>query len=76
MTDCAYTSISNVAYPRPITYHEACSAYSYTDDARARHDELTGRSALADARATLWARGGYDPAKHGTTEHEPLTAAE
>ena len=29
------------ATPRPTTYHEASSAYRYTDDARKRHDQLT-----------------------------------
>jgi hypothetical protein len=39
-------------------------------------DVRSGCSALADARATLGARGEYDPAKHGTGGDEPLTAAE
>jgi hypothetical protein len=65
-----------MATPRPTTYHEASSAYSYTGDARRRHDELTQRDALARARAALRARGELDPARHGAEEHEPLSASE
>jgi hypothetical protein len=62
--------------PRPTTYHEASSVYSYSGDARARHDELTGRHLLAISRAQLIAEGTYDPARHGAEVHEPLTVAE
>jgi hypothetical protein len=65
-----------IAAPRPTTYHEAASAYGYTIHARERHDELTMRRALADARLALIARGEYDPAKHGTEEYEPLSVEE
>jgi hypothetical protein len=61
---------------RPTTYHEASNAYSYSGDARARHDELTDRHHLAEARAKLIARGEYDPARHGAEEHQPLTITE
>ena len=64
------------ATPQPTTYHEASSAYRYTGDARERHDQLTQRDALARAKATLIARDEYDPAKHGTEEHEPLSVDE
>jgi hypothetical protein len=64
------------ATPRPTTYHEASSAYRYTGDAQERHHQLTQRDALARAKATLKARGEYDPAKHGTEEHEPLSVDE
>jgi hypothetical protein len=68
--------IQQMAGPPPTTYYEASSVYPYTGDARERHDELTHRSILAQARATLIARGEYDPAEHGTQEHEPLTVDE
>jgi hypothetical protein len=64
------------ATPPPTTYHEASSAYRYTGDAQQRHDQLTQRDALARAKATLIARGEYDPARHGTEEHEPLSVDE
>jgi len=64
------------ATPRPVTYHEASSAYRYTGDAQERHHQLTQRDALARAKATLKARGEYDPARHGTAEHEPLSVDE
>jgi hypothetical protein len=64
------------AAPQPTTYHQASSAYPYTGDARERHDELIQRRILAQARATLIARGEYDPARHGTEEHEPLSVDE
>ena len=64
------------ATPRPTTYHEASSAYRYTGDAQERHHQLTQRDALARAKATLIARGEYDPARHGTEEHEPLSVDE
>ena len=62
--------------PRPTAYHEASSVYSYSGDAQARHDELTGHQLLAIARARLVAEGTYDPARHGAEAHEPLTVAE
>jgi hypothetical protein len=61
---------------RPTTYHEASSTYSYSGDARERHDELTQRELLARSYATLRARGEYDPAEHGTGDTGPLTLAE
>jgi hypothetical protein len=64
------------ATPRPTTYHDASSAYRYTGDAQERHHQLTQRDALARAKATLKARGEYDPARHGTEEHEPLSVDE
>jgi hypothetical protein len=64
------------ATPRPTTYHEASSTYRYTGDAQERHHQLTQRDALARAKATLKARGEYDPAKHGAEEHEPLSVDE
>ena len=70
------SALQQTAAPRPVTYHEASSAYRYTGDARERHDQLTQRDALARAKATLRARGEYDPAKHGTEEHEPLSVDE
>lgn len=72
----AQTEDHEVATPRPVTYDQAASAYGYTIHARERHDELTMRRALADARAALIARSEYDPAQHGTEDHEPLTVEE
>ena len=60
---------------RPTTYHAASAAYSYTGDARARHDELAQREQLARAYATLKTRGEYDPGKHGSGDTEALTLA-
>jgi hypothetical protein len=68
--------IQQAAALRPTTYHEASSAYRYAGDAQKRHDQLTQQDALARAKATLRARGEYDPAKHGTEEHEPLSVDE
>jgi hypothetical protein len=68
--------IQQMATPRPVTYYEASSTYRYSGDARERHDQLTHRAVMARARATLIARGDYDPAKHGTKEHEPLSVDE
>jgi hypothetical protein len=63
--------------PRPITYHQASQRYGPGAlAARERYDELSGRHHLVRAYATLCARGEYDPAKHGTGDTEPLTAAE
>jgi hypothetical protein len=70
------SELQQIAALRPTTYHEASSAYRYTGDAQKRHDELTQRAALARARATLIARGEYDPARHGTGKHEPLNVEE
>jgi len=65
-----------MAASRPATYYQASSAYRHTGDARERHDELTHRRILAQARATLIARGDYDPARHGTEDHDPLSVDE
>ena len=71
------SELQQTATPQPVTtYHEASSAYRYTGDAQKRHDQLTQQDALARAKATLIARGEYDPAKHGTEEHEPLSVDE
>jgi hypothetical protein len=76
VSEMAQAEIQQMAAPRPLTYHQASSVYPYTGDARERHDDLTHRRILAQARATLIARGEYDPAKHGTEEHEPLSVDE
>lgn len=62
---------------RPITYDQVGQRYGPgRHDARERYDELSIREHLARAYVTLRARGAYDPAKHGTGDTEPLTAAE
>jgi hypothetical protein len=61
---------------RPTTYHEASRTGRTWLDARDRWDELTRRDLSARARATLVARGQFDPARHGTADPEPLTLAE
>jgi hypothetical protein len=61
---------------RPVTFHGASGSGRTWLDARDRYDELTQRDLLARARATLVARGTYDPAVHGTAEHTPLSLAE
>jgi hypothetical protein len=61
----------------PVTYDQASHRYGpRTHAARERHDELSMREHLSRAYATLKASGQYDPAKHGTRDTEPLTAAE
>ncbi len=61
----------------PVTYDQASQRYGPgTHAARDRHDELSMREHLSRAYATLKASGQYDPAKHGTRDTEPLTAAE
>jgi hypothetical protein len=44
--------------------------------ARERYDELSMRDHLARARDKLKASGRYDPARHGSDDAEPLSAAE
>lgn len=60
----------------PVTYHAVTGSGRTWLDARDRYDELTQRHHLARTTATLKARGEYDPARHGTAEHAPLTLAE
>ena len=61
---------------RPTTYNEA-SGYDWDIvKAQARYEELTDRDLYARSRATLEARGEYDPARHGTAVPEPLTVGE
>jgi hypothetical protein len=61
----------------PVTYDDASRYYGpCTHAARERHDELSMREHLARAYAKLTAAGTYDPARHGTRDTEPLTAAE
>jgi hypothetical protein len=62
--------------PGPTTYHGASRSDRTWLDARDRYDELTQRDLSARARATLVARGEYDPAKHGSADPEPLTLTE
>jgi len=63
--------------PGPVTYDDAARRYGPgTIGAHERHDELSMRDHLARAYARLRASGEYDPARHGTGDTEPLTAAE
>jgi hypothetical protein len=63
--------------PRPATYNDVVRVYGPgTIAARERHDELFKRDCLYRAYARLQATGQYDPARHGTGDTEPLTAAE
>jgi hypothetical protein len=74
MTDQADTGSREA---QPITYHEVSRLYGPgTIGARERYGELSMREHLARAYTTLWARGEYDPAKHGAGDSEPLTAEE
>ena len=74
MTDQADTGSREA---QPITYHEVSRLYGPgTIGARERYGELSMREHLARAYTTLWARGEYDPAKHGAGDTEPLTAEE
>ena len=74
MTDA---EIRGLAAPRPVTYHEAESAYRSTIDARERFEELNHRDLMVRSLATLRARGEYDPQRHGPADkYEPLTPAE
>ena len=61
---------------RPATYHEADGIDWDIVKAQARYEELTDRDLYARSRATLEARGEYDPARHGTAVPEPLTVDE
>ena len=77
MTDQTDTEDQQAAAPlAPTTYHGASRSGRTWLDARDRYDELTQRDLSARARATLVARGEYDPAKHGSANPEPLTLSE
>lgn len=73
MTD---TEIQQLAGARPVSYYDRTSSGRTWLDARDRYDELTQRDLSARARATLVARGEYDPEKHGPSDPEPLTLSE
>jgi len=73
MTDA---EIQELAGARPVTYRQVTGNGRTWLDARDRWEELDQRHHLARARASLKARGEYDPAKHGTREYEPLTLHE
>ncbi len=61
----------------PVTVDDAARRYGPgRHEARERYDELSMRDLLARARATVKARGEYDPARHGPDDAEPLSAAE
>jgi hypothetical protein len=63
--------------PRPVTYNAVSQRYGPgMHDARERYHELATRGCLYRAYAKLRATGQYDPARHGTEDTEPLTAAE
>jgi hypothetical protein len=63
--------------PRPVTYNAVSQRYGPgAHHARKRYDELSTRDCLSRAYAQLRATGQYDPARHGTGDTEPLTAAE
>jgi len=62
--------------PGPVSYYLLPGDGQTWLNARDRYDELTQRDLSARARATLVARGEYDPAKHGTANPEPLTLTE
>jgi hypothetical protein len=72
-----YETGRQIAAPQPaITYLAASHSSRTWLEARDRYDELTQRDLSARARATLVARGEYDPAKHGSADPEPLTLSE
>src|ERR1019366_7087687 len=61
----------------PVTCNQASMRYGPgTHDARERYEELSMREHLSRAYAKLKASREYDPAKHGTGDTEPLTAAD
>jgi hypothetical protein len=63
--------------PPPVTYNAVAQRYGPgRHDARQRYHELATRDCLHRAHAKLRATGQYDPARHGTADTEPLTAAE
>jgi hypothetical protein len=69
--------IRDTAATAPVTYNQASMRYGPgTHDARERYEELSLREHLSRAYVKLKASGEYDPAKHGTGNTEPLTAAE
>jgi hypothetical protein len=73
MTDQADTGSREA---RPVSYYLTPGDGRTWLDARDRYDELTQRDLSARARATLVARGEYDPKKHGRSNPEPLTLTE
>jgi hypothetical protein len=76
MTDRTDNGTSDTGALPPTTYHGASRSGRTWLDARDRYDELTQRDLSARTRATLVARGEYDPARHGTSDPEPLTLTE
>src|SRR5258706_11786880 len=77
MADQAALHASQAPETAPVTYDQASRRYGPgTMVARDRYDELSMREHLARAYATLKASGQYDPARHGTRDTGPLTAAE
>jgi len=61
---------------RPASYYLLPGDGRTWLDARDRYGELTQRDLSARARAILVACGGYDPARHGTSNPGPLTLTE
>ena len=60
-----------------VTSNQASMRYGPgTHDARERYEELRMREHLSRAYAKLKDSGEYGPAKHGTGDTEPLTAAD
>lgn len=60
----------------PVTYYLTPGPGRTWLDARDRYHELTQRDLMARSIATLKARGEYDPVKHGSDGHAPLTLGE
>lgn len=70
------TDNGTAAAARPVSYYLTPGPGRTWLDAQNRYDELTQRDLSVRARAILEARGEYDPAKHGTSNPEPLTLTE
>lgn len=63
--------------PWPVTYNAVSQRYGPgTHHAQERYHELATRDCMYRAYTKLRATGRYDPARHGTGDTEPLTAAE
>lgn len=77
MTDQTDTQGSQPRDPRPVTENQASMRYGPgTHAAIERYNELSLRHHLADAEASLKARGEWDPAKFGKGGEQPLSADE
>jgi hypothetical protein len=76
VTDPTGTDATDRSESPPVSYYLLPGEGRTWLDARDRYEELTQRDLSARARAVLVARGGYDPARHGTSGPQPLTLTE